>query len=79
MTGHYDCSSMIFCALIIRKQIDVFCKFILVKMAVWESQLMKYAEPLAKASKGLSSGKVPLKRKKVLMQTGTLLTLRYVK
>ncbi|VDN23820.1 unnamed protein product [Gongylonema pulchrum] len=46
-----------------------------VKVAIWEAQLDEYAEPLAKASKGLSVGKIPLKRKNVLMQTGTLLTL----
>ncbi|VDO41324.1 unnamed protein product [Brugia timori] len=48
-----------------------------VKVAIWEAQLLEYAEPLAKASKGLSIGKIPLKRKNVLMQTGTLLSLRH--
>ncbi|VDK74852.1 unnamed protein product [Litomosoides sigmodontis] len=48
-----------------------------VKVAIWEAQLLEYAEPLAKASKGLSVGKIPLKRKNVLMQTGTLLSLRH--
>lgn len=50
--------------------------FVSVKVAIWEAQLLEYAEPLAKASKGLSVGKIPLKRKNVLMQTGTLLSLR---
>ncbi|KAM3724232.1 Required for meiotic nuclear division protein [Dirofilaria immitis] len=48
-----------------------------VKVAIWEAQLLEYAEPLAKASKGLSVGRIPLKRKNVLMQTGTLLSLRH--
>ncbi|VDM94018.1 unnamed protein product [Onchocerca ochengi] len=48
-----------------------------VKVAIWEAQLLEYAEPLAKASKGLSIGRIPLKRKNVLMQTGTLLSLRH--
>ncbi|MCP9258847.1 N-adenine-specific dna methyltransferase 2-like protein [Dirofilaria immitis] len=48
-----------------------------VKVAIWEAQLLEYAEPLAKASKGLSVGRIPLKRKNVLMQTGTLLSLRW--
>ncbi|VDN02478.1 unnamed protein product [Thelazia callipaeda] len=48
-----------------------------VKVAIWEAQLVEYAEPLARASKGLSIGKIPLKRKNVLMQTGTLLSLRH--
>ncbi|EFO14289.1 hypothetical protein LOAG_14233, partial [Loa loa] len=47
------------------------------KVAIWEAQLLEYAEPLAKASKGLSIGRIPLKRKNVLMQTGTLLSLRH--